>query len=322
MSKIKVIAALGLCGAMMSPSLEAINYNVENGFSGMKRDTILRLCGVMWDRTANIRTVIGSCDEHFQWKDHSYFVESRKRRLADNIVNPGRALYPIVQSKMNLELRIGTIDDVMHLLDKVYLHFRRSHIQPKDIRKNMYSPDLSRIIVPLVETAFRIGRLHEPEHFLEDAIQVAMNRFRGWSREEEADSALGLMYFFLDHKVVSNYALFSLWATAANNDIAARPGITLKLKALHADINDYTCCARYRVADYTNTLLDHMYCAKNVLELGIPRFDPETTVEAITKNISFLENECGAKKFEDLLPEVQVRARKENEATKNREGAQ
>ncbi|GHU14976.1 hypothetical protein FACS189449_12320 [Alphaproteobacteria bacterium] len=46
----KIVAALGLCGIVLSPSLDAMDYDVVNGFSGMQRDVILRvlsLCGVM-----------------------------------------------------------------------------------------------------------------------------------------------------------------------------------------------------------------------------------------------------------------------------------
>lgn len=50
---------------------------IVNGLSGMKRDIILRMCRLLWNKPHMIKPIIGMCKEHFQWKIHSHFVKSR-----------------------------------------------------------------------------------------------------------------------------------------------------------------------------------------------------------------------------------------------------
>lgn len=58
-----------------------ISFDVVNGFSGMRRDIILKLCRLMWNDLRKIRTMIGMCHEHFRWKNHPYFVKSRPHNI-------------------------------------------------------------------------------------------------------------------------------------------------------------------------------------------------------------------------------------------------
>lgn len=61
------------------------HFEVPNGLSGLKRDIILQICGIIgkqrgiiWkNKDTMIRTVIGISKEHFAWKDHSLFVHKR-----------------------------------------------------------------------------------------------------------------------------------------------------------------------------------------------------------------------------------------------------
>lgn len=55
------------------------SYEMENGFVGMKRDTILRLCATLWFKIDNVRIVFGMCEEFYQWIKRKYF--SLKRPL-------------------------------------------------------------------------------------------------------------------------------------------------------------------------------------------------------------------------------------------------
>jgi hypothetical protein len=67
-------------------------FNVNNGMTGMQRDIVLRLCCLLWEKSAEIRAVcisvhvmnalhfkkiIGMCGKHFGWKRHSYFLHGR-----------------------------------------------------------------------------------------------------------------------------------------------------------------------------------------------------------------------------------------------------
>ena len=78
--------------------MNMFEYDVINGFSGMKRDIVLRLCELLWFKTPIIRAVsfciiflaliffsllklkiTGMCEEHYIWKSHWYFEKGRKR---------------------------------------------------------------------------------------------------------------------------------------------------------------------------------------------------------------------------------------------------
>ncbi|GHT97702.1 hypothetical protein FACS1894126_2260 [Alphaproteobacteria bacterium] len=63
----KIIAALGVWGLVLSPSLEAMHYDVVNGFSGIGRDIVLRilsLCGVIEKGYYNAK----SLEQKYNWK--------------------------------------------------------------------------------------------------------------------------------------------------------------------------------------------------------------------------------------------------------------
>lgn len=53
-------------------------FEVWNGFCGMKRDIVLRLCNLLFYRNHLIRMIIGMCKEHFLWKSHAYFRKGRR----------------------------------------------------------------------------------------------------------------------------------------------------------------------------------------------------------------------------------------------------
>lgn len=54
-------------------------YDVVNGLSGVQRDIILRLCALFWNKSDEIKSIIGMCKEHFDWKNRSFFVNSRPK---------------------------------------------------------------------------------------------------------------------------------------------------------------------------------------------------------------------------------------------------
>lgn len=75
----------------MNPIIVEVGFEIWNGFSGMKRDVVLRLfliieyrhCGMdVQGRDECIRSLIGICQEDLEWKNHSYFLECRKRFMS------------------------------------------------------------------------------------------------------------------------------------------------------------------------------------------------------------------------------------------------
>lgn len=52
-------------------------YEVVDGMNGMQRDIILRICRLLWDKSSQIREIIGMCEKYFSWRFHSYFFEGR-----------------------------------------------------------------------------------------------------------------------------------------------------------------------------------------------------------------------------------------------------
>lgn len=60
-------------------------YEVVNGFTGMKRDITLRLCVLLWYKITDIRAIFGICREHYLWKSHSHFVMGRPKGIPVSI---------------------------------------------------------------------------------------------------------------------------------------------------------------------------------------------------------------------------------------------
>lgn len=59
-------------------------FEIPNGFLGMQRDIILRLCDLLW-QSNKIRLIIGMCLEQFKWRSNSYFQMIKNKNLAFNI---------------------------------------------------------------------------------------------------------------------------------------------------------------------------------------------------------------------------------------------
>lgn len=56
-------------------------FEVANGFSGMKRDIVLKICRTLWWKVTDVRVIIGMCREHYNWKKHSYFLNGRPEEI-------------------------------------------------------------------------------------------------------------------------------------------------------------------------------------------------------------------------------------------------
>lgn len=63
------------------------DYDVVNGFSGMQRDIVLRLCAIVWENVGKIKAIIAMSQTHFMWKNHSFFVNGRPNNLLVNFVD-------------------------------------------------------------------------------------------------------------------------------------------------------------------------------------------------------------------------------------------
>lgn len=78
------------------------SFQIVNGFCGMKRDVILRLC-ILMKNPQNIREVMGMCEEHFSWKNRSYFLNGRKKHflLGDFMPTPSSCLVSRISAGVN-----------------------------------------------------------------------------------------------------------------------------------------------------------------------------------------------------------------------------
>lgn len=61
-------------------------FNVENGLTGMKRDVIIKLIAII-RKLEKIKTIIGMSENHYKWRFHNFFVESRKASMVRYIEN-------------------------------------------------------------------------------------------------------------------------------------------------------------------------------------------------------------------------------------------
>lgn len=59
-------------------------YEVKNGMSGMMRDVIIHLCGLMNSELDKVKTIIGMCDEHTKWVKHTFFMRIRETCVLNN----------------------------------------------------------------------------------------------------------------------------------------------------------------------------------------------------------------------------------------------
>ncbi|GHU11361.1 hypothetical protein FACS189449_02670 [Alphaproteobacteria bacterium] len=97
----KIVVAIGVFVLGLSSSLKAME--VENGFPGMKRDLVIRLCRLV-NNVAKIRSIIGMSQEHFLWKHHAFFVENRID-LSRGLVEHGRDLAKCVSDSEDPKFR-------------------------------------------------------------------------------------------------------------------------------------------------------------------------------------------------------------------------
>lgn len=58
-------------------------YEVENGFLGLKTNTIVKLCGLMWYDKKKIKQVVGMCRTNFLLKENPYFLKGRPHKFDD-----------------------------------------------------------------------------------------------------------------------------------------------------------------------------------------------------------------------------------------------
>lgn len=74
-----------------------------NGLNGMQRDVLLRLFHLLWDKSEKIQAIIGMCEEHMDWRTHSYFLKHRPRKIPASFCSTGgyafRGGYSVTDTK-------------------------------------------------------------------------------------------------------------------------------------------------------------------------------------------------------------------------------
>ncbi|GHT91062.1 hypothetical protein FACS1894122_02760 [Alphaproteobacteria bacterium] len=295
MNKNKVISALGLCGAVLSSSLTAMEiekYNLVNGLSDVKRDVFLRICNVIGsDRHGSqednkIKNLIGMCFEHYRWKNHNYFLINRKR-LAGDIIRYGRnylenytpnAHYSDGTPVQWKYTHIENIDDVLPIFQE-----REFSTSDKSFTEQ------SSIVIPMIKGLFVLNKLGKyAEHFLETAILFFS---RTWQHQEAeiADiikwrcSAHDFAIFFATRGVANSRILEHLWDKMYMVDELStdekRREFTFIIKEHEIDINKVYVDVAGRC-----TILDMQYMNNPLNE----------------ENINFLRDKCRAKRLEQL----------------------
>lgn len=56
-------------------------YKISNGFAGMMRDIVLRVCKLIWHKPNVIRMIFGMCLKCYEWRGHPFFQKSRPSRV-------------------------------------------------------------------------------------------------------------------------------------------------------------------------------------------------------------------------------------------------
>lgn len=86
-------------------------FEVFNGFSGLGRDIILRLCSFMWGDAEKIKAMIGMCEKHYGLKNHSFFLKWRPSNLSVSFrSNPNEE--HIITCLKQSQLSVCTFDGV------------------------------------------------------------------------------------------------------------------------------------------------------------------------------------------------------------------
>ncbi|GHT98956.1 hypothetical protein FACS1894126_4890 [Alphaproteobacteria bacterium] len=141
-----IVATLGLCGLVLLPSLDAME--VENGFTGLQKDIILKLCKLLAREHAKLRNVFGMCADYLPWRNHCYFVESRQpeiTKLKNTLVKYGKEMFG------------STIEDFGGLIGRL----KRVNLSRTPLDKCDYQPktnavlDLISLSKPVVVPLFR-----------------------------------------------------------------------------------------------------------------------------------------------------------------------
>lgn len=57
------------------------DFEINNGFLGMQRDVVLKLCILLWFKTSSIKAVFAMCAEEYAWRKHPHFVRKRPKNI-------------------------------------------------------------------------------------------------------------------------------------------------------------------------------------------------------------------------------------------------
>lgn len=86
-------------GVLVSIAVDS-TYEVMNGLSGMQRNVILRLCCLPQIGNDEVRTLIGTCQQHYVWKKHPFFLSARPQNLSMVMIsNPNGGDYDITHAE-------------------------------------------------------------------------------------------------------------------------------------------------------------------------------------------------------------------------------
>ncbi|GHU11103.1 hypothetical protein FACS189449_01890 [Alphaproteobacteria bacterium] len=219
MSKIKIVAALVLCGVVLSPSLEAM----EDG-NPIPKYTVLKLCDLIGrdchgsKENDNIRNLIGMCNEHFQHITHGAFLIGRKRMAANvhrcrpilaarmlsaqpaPVVAPyaGGAAGPEYANHWNAVLA-ARFDEIGRMC------FCNQHAL-----NNVFSAAVSDIAVPLIKDLFILDKLGNDCacEILQAAAGALVDRMRPVA---ERRAGLDVVRFLIERRVADYDALHYFW---------------------------------------------------------------------------------------------------------------
>ncbi|GHU11099.1 hypothetical protein FACS189449_01880 [Alphaproteobacteria bacterium] len=313
MSKIKIVAALVMCGVVLSPSLKAMgDYNVVNGLSGMNRDIILRGCHLISVRNGSagnvkLRNIMGMSAEHLSWKNHRYFAKSRESSLISDGQFFAKGMLGLCERyRKDCTKRIKRLtiadercqsfyDDEKEACRRV-LHWRRVRVEGigdvvlvleqsrTDYKKweHLYSTTLCNIATPMITGLFILGKLSES---IVDSILDETVFLSEYDAEEERRAACGLAGSLIAARAASQCAVETMWSDRWKSD------------------NIYTEELRER---WTSTMIKSEKI--NINFVTVIAFHGCFTIRELAHNAkykTYLKSSIGVKRFKDLSPDVQ-----------------
>lgn len=95
-------------------------YEISNGMTGLQRNIFLCLCNLLWYgcKDEGIRMVVGMCEQHYHWKNHSLFLKVKPNNIPTVICDP-RDICELTQTPAGIHCAFKKMKSGTVFLEKV-----------------------------------------------------------------------------------------------------------------------------------------------------------------------------------------------------------